>query len=122
VRRLTAREDPRVIVFYFPLIATALALPWALGDFVVPDLSQLAALLGIGVTTQLGQLWLTRGLALERAGTATAVGYVQVAFAMSWGLLLFEEPLVTTTVAGVTMIGLSLLAIALSRQASPAPP
>lgn len=122
VRRLTAREDPRVIVFYFPLIATPLALPWALWDFVVPDLSQLAALLGIGVTTQLGQLWLTRGLALERAGTATAVGYVQVAFAMSWGLLLFEEPLVTTTVAGVTMIGSSLLAIALSRQASAAPP
>lgn len=116
VRDLTAREDARVIVFYFPLIATPLAVPWAAADFVVPGPLQLLALLGIGVTTQLGQTFLTRGLALERASTATAVGYVQVAFAIGWGLLLFDRPLPASTVAGVVMIGAAVLLIALGRR------
>lgn len=112
VRRLTAREDPRVIVFYFPLVATPLALPWAAWNAVMPTALEALALIGIGVSTQLGQVFLTRGLAAERAATATAVGYVQVAFAIGWGQLLFDQALPTTTVVGALVVGAAVLLLA----------
>jgi drug/metabolite transporter (DMT)-like permease len=43
----------------------------------------LLILLGVGVTTHLGQVFMTRGLHLERAGRATAAGLVQIVFAAS---------------------------------------
>lgn len=120
VRRLTAHEDPRVIVFYFPLVATPLALPWAAWDAVMPTALEVAALVGIGVSTQLGQVFLTRGLAAERAGTATAVGYVQVAFAIGWGQLLFDQALPATTVVGALVVGAAVLLLAFARPGSAA--
>jgi drug/metabolite transporter (DMT)-like permease len=34
---------------------------------------------------------MTRGLSLEPAGRAMAVGYLQIVFATAWGLLFFSE-------------------------------
>ena len=40
-----------------------------------------------GVTTHLGQTFVTWGFRLERAGRASAVGYLQIVFAAGWGWL-----------------------------------
>jgi drug/metabolite transporter (DMT)-like permease len=116
VRSLAKREHPDVIVFYFPLVATPLAVPWAAVDFVMPTAGQLLLLLGIGIATQVGQVFLTRGLMLERAGTATAVGYAQVVFALGWGLALFHERLRPTTLLGVLSIGVAVILIAIAAE------
>ena len=50
-----------------------------------------SSLLGVGVFAQIGQVCLTRGLALEPAGRAMALSYVQIAFAALWGVLFFGE-------------------------------
>ena len=42
-------------------------------------------LVGVGVSTQAGQVWLTRGLQLESATRATSLTYMQVVFATAWG-------------------------------------
>lgn len=110
VRRLARTEHPLVIVFYFPLIATPLALPWAIASFVTPRPIDWLLLLAIGATTQVGQVFLTKGLAIERAGRATSIGYLQVAFAMLWQLLAFGEVPTPWTLAGASLIfGGSLL-------------
>jgi drug/metabolite transporter (DMT)-like permease len=111
VRSLAEHEAPQVIVFYFPLVATPLSLPWALANVSMPSPAQALLLIGIGVATQLGQVCLTKGLMLERAATATAVGYVQVAFAIGWGVLAFHEALRPNTLIGVLMIGLAVVTI-----------
>ncbi len=105
VRELAKTEDPLVIVFYFPLIATPLALPWALWQWQWPDATQWLLLAGIGVTTQIGQVFLTRGLALLPAGRATAIGYIQAIFAVGWGALLFHEHIHLGIVLGLVLIG-----------------
>ena len=48
-------------------------------------------LLGVGVATQTAQLALTKGLARERAGKATSVGYLQIAFALVFGAAFFGQ-------------------------------
>ncbi len=109
VRALRHSEHPLVIVFYFPLVALVLSLPLVLMNPVVPSWGELVWLLGVGLFTQLGQLTLTAGLMGLPAARATAISYVQVAFAVLWGWLIFAEPLEATTLVG----GLLVLAAAL---------
>ncbi len=111
VRQLSRTEHPLVIVFYFSLVATPLALPWALHDFVWPSARDWLYLAAIGASTQLAQVFVTMGLSLERAGRATAVGYLQVCFAMVWQLAVFGVAPSTSTLAGAALIIASTLAV-----------
>jgi drug/metabolite transporter (DMT)-like permease len=104
VRKLARTEHPLVIVFYFPVVATPLALPWLIASFVMPRPIDWLLLVGIGLTTQVGQVFLTRALAIERVGRATTVGYLQVAFAMGWQLLVFGQVPTPWTLAGASLI------------------
>jgi drug/metabolite transporter (DMT)-like permease len=104
VRKLAQTEHPLVIVFYFPLVAAPLALPWVIVSFVVPQPLDCLLLLVIGVITQCGQVCVTRGLALERAGRAASIGFLQVPFAMLWQLLVFGVFPTPWTLAGACLI------------------
>jgi drug/metabolite transporter (DMT)-like permease len=104
VRRLSRNEHPLTIVFYFPLVTVPLSLPTVVQDFVMPIGWEWAVLLGVGVFTQLGQVWLTHGIRHEPAGRATALSYLQVLFAAAWGLLFFSEIPDGFTLAGALLI------------------
>lgn len=104
VRRLAATEHPLVIVFYFPLIAAPAALPAVIPVWVWPEGIEWLLLLGVGVATQLGQVALTRGMQHEPAGRATALSYLQVAFAVIWGALFFGEVPDEWTLVGALLI------------------
>jgi len=119
VRRLAATEHPLVIVFYFPLVAAPAALPAVIPIWVWPEGFEWLLLLGVGIATQVGQVMLTRGLQHETAGRATALSYLQVAFAALWGALFFGELPDVWTGAGALLI-LGGTAIAAFR--APAPP
>ena len=47
-------------------------------------------LLLVGISTQIGQVAITRALSLEPASRTAAVSYVQVPFAAVWGALFFD--------------------------------
>ena len=91
VRQLGKTEPPILVVFYFPAVSVPVSLPFAISDWVWPDLWGWLLLLGVGIATQTAQLALTKGLARERAGRATSVGYLQIAFAAIFGLVLFGQ-------------------------------
>jgi drug/metabolite transporter (DMT)-like permease len=90
VRQL-ASEHHLVVIFYFAVISTIGSVPGTLLDPVVPNAVELLLLLGVGVTTHLGQVYMTRGLHLERAGRATATALVQIVFAAVWGAIFFSQ-------------------------------
>jgi len=104
VRKLSRTEHPLVIVFYFPLIATPLALPWMLTAFVWPRPIDWLLLAAVGAATQVGQVFLTMGLSLEMASRATTINYLQVAFAMLWQLAVFGELPTLWTLGGASLI------------------
>ncbi len=110
VRHLRKFDHPLVIVFYFSLVAVPASLPFVLPVFVWPRGLEWLWLLSIGVTTQIAQVHMTRGLALVRAGPGTAVGYVQIAFAATWGALFFGERIALHTILGTLLVlGATLL-------------
>lgn len=109
VRRLRA-EAPLLIVFWFAAVSTVLSLPLVLLNPVMPSFGVLMILLGVGVTTHLGQVLITWGFRLERAGRASAVGYLQIVFAAGWGWLLFREvPDVWTWAGAAVIVGCTIL-------------
>lgn len=111
VRKLGQTEHPVVTVFWFPMVALPLVLPWAIWTGTIPTLTELAILLGVGISTQLAQVRMTQGLQLESAARATSITYLQVVFAFVWGVLLFGEIPTWTAVVGAVLI------VALSKRA-----
>lgn len=110
VRRLGRTEDPLVVVFWFPLVTVPMTAPFAVPQWTWPSWQEWLLLLGIGASTQIAQVELTRGLAKEAAGRATAVGYLQVAFATLFGAVVFGALPDAWSWAGMATIVVSLAA------------
>jgi len=112
VRALGRSEHPLVIVFWFPLLAIPLCLPLVVANPVLPTGQEALWLLGVGLFTQAGQVFLTQGLTRLPVARSTAIGYSQVLFAALWGALFFAERPDGWTALG----GLLILAAALIRR------
>lgn len=115
VRRIGTREHPLVVVFYFPLVTVPAVLPFVLPGWIWPTPVEWAILLGVGVSTQIAQVAMTRGLQLEPAGRATAVGYLQIIFAAGWGALFFADYPDAWTLGGAALILGSTLLLSRAR-------
>jgi drug/metabolite transporter (DMT)-like permease len=104
-------EHPLAIVLSFPLVATVLAAPLMLREFVWPSAREWVWLLGAAACAQIGQLCLTRGIQLLPAGRATVFSYTQIVFAAALGALLFaERPDAWTLAGGARVLGGAWLA------------
>ncbi len=114
VRRLGATEDPLVIVFYFAAVAVLGSIPDVALVGIAPTALEWLLLAAIGVATQLGQVLMTKGLRAERAGRATAVGYLQIVFAAVWGALFFHELPGLLAVFGAVLVVAGTLVLARS--------
>jgi drug/metabolite transporter (DMT)-like permease len=112
IRRLEA-EHPMVVVFYLPLVQIPMALPFVALHWRMPGAVEWALLIGAGCATQLAQMYMTRGLQIERTARATTTGYLQIVFAATWAVLLFGERFSAWTVVGAITIvaGASMLVL-----------
>jgi drug/metabolite transporter (DMT)-like permease len=111
VRRLR-EEDPMVVVLYFAVFSTVASIPAVLPVWRAPDAREWIILLGVGLTTHLGQVFITLGLRLERAGRAMTVAYLQIVFAAVWGVIFFGEIPDSWSVAGGVVIVVSTFLVA----------
>ena len=116
VRRLASTEHPLVIILYFPMISVPLTLPAVLQSGVWPTGFEWLWLLGVGILTQLGQIWVTKGLSSLPAARATSLNYVQVVFAATWGWIWFEEGVTPLSFVGALMVlGASFISLSARR-------
>jgi drug/metabolite transporter (DMT)-like permease len=120
VRQLRHEHDALVVVFYFPLVTVPLALPFAIPGWVNPTLTEWLYLACVGVTTQIAQVYLTRGLQLEEVARATTVGYLQIIFAAIWGIVVFNQAPHAWSIAGAVIIAISTLTVLFSDPKRPA--
>ena len=111
VRKLRETDHPLVIIFYLSWVGVVGSLPFA-GNWVWPSGWTWLWLLGAGLATQIAQIAMTRGLHLESAGRATTVGYLQVAFAFVWGVLVFGTVPDALSLGGAVLICASVLLVA----------
>ncbi len=104
VRRLSSTDHELVIIFYFPLITIPVMLPFVISNWVTPSFSDWMFLLLIGVFTQFGQLYLTRGYSLRKAADIGLINYVGVLYAVVMGWVLFKEAIPWMAFLGIVLI------------------
>ncbi len=109
VRKLSQSEHQLVIVHYFPLISIPITIPFMVLDFVIPQGLDWLWLVGVGILTQIGQILITKGLSQLPAARASAINYVQVIFAMAWGIIIFSEPIDTRIIIGALLVLVSTI-------------
>lgn len=116
VRALRTTEDPTVVVFYLPLVATLGSIPTVgLVDMQWPTLYEWGLLVGgVALTGQIALVLLTEGLNRARAGQAMPITYLQIVFAAVWGLLFFDEVPDLLTVIGAALVVGGTLVVARS--------
>ncbi len=112
VRKLRATDRPMTIIFYLSWIGLVGSVPFALsGAWVWPVGWDWLLLLGIGLATHAGQVGLTKGMARLEAGTASAIGYLQVVLAFAWGALFLGDDVDGLSVAGAALVVSSVLLV-----------
>lgn len=115
IRRLRTTEHPLVVVLQAPLLTVPLTLPFVWSSWVWPTPFEWLVLLGVGIATQIGQVNMTKALHLEPAARATAVSYVQVLFAIGFGIVLFAEIPTPFTMLGAFAIAMGTALVLKSR-------
>ena len=91
VRKLRHSDHHLVVVFYFPLVSVIACAPLVSREFLLPTPAEWMLLIGIGVFTQIAQIYLTRSLNLEKTARAMSVSYLQILFAALWGFMFLSE-------------------------------
>ncbi len=104
VRTLRNSDHEWVVMFYFPLIATICSAPFASRSWVWPQGMDWILILALGGLTQVAQLFLTRGYSLEKASKVATMNYAGVLFAIFFGVVIYDEKLPVTTIAGMIVI------------------
>lgn len=112
IRRLKNLENPNVVVFYFPLITLPLSLlvgglyddtwRWPVGI-------EWIWLLMTGVTTQLGQFFMTRAYQSDKASNVSAISYAGILWGAGFGVFLFGEHYKWLQFVGMGMVLLGML-------------
>jgi drug/metabolite transporter (DMT)-like permease len=112
IRRLKNLENPNVVVFYFPLITLPLSLlvgglyddawRWPVGI-------EWVWLLMTGVTTQLGQFFMTRAYQSDKASNVSAISYAGILWGAGFGVFLFDEHYQWVQYAGMGLVLLGML-------------
>ena len=104
VRKLSATEPTLRIVAYFAIFGmciSAIPLTWA---WQTPTPNEYLMLIGVGLTTTIGQLLLTRGYQNAPASSVGIFTYTSVPFGTFLGWLFFEEILDINSLFGAILI------------------
>ncbi|MEY4640523.1 MAG: hypothetical protein RLZZ227_517 [Pseudomonadota bacterium] len=104
VRRLGSEEHPLVIMFYFPLVCLPFTALYSVFNWVQPQGWEWLFLLLMGITTQLGQYFMTMSYQIASVSRVAIVNYTEVLFALALGFVLFDENFNLLTYAGMVLV------------------
>lgn len=117
VRQLGKTERPIITVLYFPLVTFPIVLCVCLyGYWLTPTWIDLLWMLSIGITTQVGQVFLTLSYQYEEANKVVIFSYVGIIYASGLGYLIFHETYPFWSVIGMCMVLCGVLMSALIKR------
>ena len=104
IRLLKDTEEPLVVVFYFPLVATPIMAVLSYFEWVQPIGMEWLALLLLGVFTQIAQILMTKGIQSDTAGNIMSLKYVGILFAFAYGYFFFGESYSFMSILGIFLL------------------
>lgn len=115
IRYLKDSDHPMVVVFYFPFVTIPIAaaiLGWnacyptgidSFG-FYQPQGMDWVWIIVMGVFAQLGQVFMTMSLHLEKANIVSSMNYLGIIFGMAFGFFLFHEAYEFKALIGIVLV------------------
>lgn len=104
LRALRHHESPLTVILYFTAISTAGSLFFLPFGFRWPDWQEWLLLLGVGVGSFYGQLWMTIALRRAPASLVTPFSYLTPLLSFVYGFLFFGDKLSVSSIIGGAMI------------------
>ena len=104
VHRLKGREDPLIVVFYFPLLVVPIAGPLSIPTWVGPVSYDWVKIILLGLLTQIAQILLTQSYQGNKVGKVAIVNYFGPFLAIIWGSLFFNEEVSLKAFLGIGII------------------
>lgn len=119
ISRLKGKEHPQVIMVFFPFITIPLILLPSMMTFVLPGLGDCLLIIGMGVSTYLAQLFLTKAYQAAPAAAVAVYGNLNVLMALVVGTIVFQEALDIFKVTGAALVIISVFFVQKSNKLSP---
>ena len=110
IRSLKGNEHPTVVVFHFMLIGTIAGGIGMLFQFQMPVGMEWFYLFMIGLTTQFGQVTMTKALQISNVTEVSILNYLGVIYAVLFGYFLFDESLHLLTIGGIALVVAGVIA------------
>lgn len=112
IRRLKGKENPNVVVLYFPLVTLPISLLFpivGLGKWVTPQGIEWLWLILTGVFTQIGQFYMTRAYQETETKIVSAISYAGIIWGTGFGLILFHESYSIIQYLGMCLVILGMI-------------
>ncbi|WP_242509949.1 DMT family transporter [Hymenobacter persicinus] len=104
IRRLKGKEDPLVVVFYFPMVALPIAGVYCLFHWVTPQGLDWLWLLLTGLLSQGAQVCMTKAYQAEKLSSVANLNYIGILYAVGFGLLIFNETFDSGSYVGMALV------------------
>ncbi|WP_281613599.1 DMT family transporter [Flammeovirga sp. SubArs3] len=110
IGKLKGKENPVVVVFYFPFVAVPITGLWCYFDWVTPTGWTWVALLSIGILSQIGQILLTKAYQSDDdAATVSSMNYTSVIYGALYGIFFFGEFFSIEVILGMLLVMLGTI-------------
>ncbi len=109
VRGLKEKEHPLTVVLHFQLVGLIAGGLFSIFDWQTPSGWDWLYLFLIGVTSQLGQIFLTNALQKERAASVSIIVYTGLIYGISIGWIVFGEPQTLLSMFGMVLVVLGVV-------------
>ena len=104
VRSLKGKEHPLVVVLHFQLVGVVVGFIVTLFYWKMPTAFEALLLLGIGLATHLGQVFLTKALQAEAVAKVSILNYAGILYALIFGWIFFAESYSMQTFIGIFLV------------------
>jgi drug/metabolite transporter (DMT)-like permease len=116
IKRLSTTEPTKVIMFYYAFWTTVFVAPPTIALWLTPTPGELLLLVLVGFLGITGQGMITHGLTMGDATTLVPLDYSRVLYAAALGFVIFGEVPGLWSLAGMTLILVSSIALVLDEK------
>ena len=112
IRRLKGKENPNVVVLYFPLVTLPISLLLPVigfGDWHYPAGMEWTWLILTGIFTQIGQFFMTRAYQEAETKVVSAISYAGIIWGTGFGLFIFNESYSLWQYVGMALVVLGMV-------------
>lgn len=104
VRSLKEKEHLLVVVLHFQIVGVVAGFFFTLFNWQMPTGWDWLYLFMTGITTQLGQVYLTKALQFDKVANISIVNYTGILYALFFGWFIFGETHTIYTIGGICLV------------------